>query len=301
MPDFLSLNKLYDLLPDSHSAEKKADIGHFDILKVEDFVSDGKPAHTSYSRRSFFKASLIQGDCVVHYADQSITVKKYGLVFTNPSVPYKWEILNREQYGFICVFTEDFFIAPPPIKDCQVFQSAANAVILLDQESFEKFSVIFRKMEIELRSNYNHKYDYLRTLFMQVVHEAQKMVPEKGIKVISSNAAERLALLFNDLLDRQFSIKDVNDTALLKLPSDFSKSLNVHVNHLNKALKTATGHTTSQLIKKRILTEAKVLLKTTTWTITQISHCLGFEEPNHFSLFFKENMSVTASDFRNGN
>lgn len=299
MLDFLSLNKLYDLLPDSLRAENNADIGHFDILKLENLLSDGKPKYTSYARRSYFKVSLIKGDSIVHYADKSITIKKYGLIFTNPIVPYKWEILNNEQFGFVCVFTEDFFTNATPIKDYQVFKNPTNAVILLDLDNFEKFSGIFQKMETELWSDYNHKYDYLRNLFMEVIHEAQKLQPETGEIVTSSNAGERLAMLFNDLLDRQFSITDVNDTATLKSPSDFSQSLNVHVNHLNKALKNATGHTTSQLIKKRILKEAKVLLKTTSWSISQISHCLGFEQPNHFSLFFKENMSVTARNFRN--
>lgn len=301
MSDFVNLSKLYNQLPGISPTENNAGTGHFDIIKVEDLVSDGKPKHSAYSRRSFFKVSLVQGDCIVHYADKSIAVNGYGLVFTNPVVPYKWEIVTKEQAGYVCVFTEAFFNRFAPIKDYQVFSSANNAVVLLDIAKFEHFKELFIKMETELQSTYAHKYDYLRNLLMEVVHEAQKLQPETGSTIAPSNATERLALLFTDLLDRQFTIERVEDMAILKSPSDFSERLNVHVNHLNKALKQATGQTTTQLIKERMLHEAKVLLKTTHWTIAEIARCLGFEEPNHLSVFFKEHTATTPTDFRNNN
>lgn len=301
MSDFVNLNRLYDQLPGTPPIENNAGTGHFDIIKVEDLISNGKPKHTNYSRRSFFKVSLVQGDCIVHYADKSIAVKGYGLVFTNPVVPYKWEIVTQEQQGYVCVFTESFFNRFALVKEYPVFSNASNAVVPLNAVTFKKFRQLFAKMETELQSDYAHKYDYLRNLLMEVIHEAQKLQPETGIVVNPSNAAERLSLLFNDLLDRQYTIVTTEDVALLKSPSDFSERLNVHVNHLNKALKKATGQTTSQLIKERIINEAKVLLKTTNWTIAEIARCLGFEEPNHLSVFFKENTATTPSDFRNSN
>ncbi|MXN92007.1 helix-turn-helix domain-containing protein [Flavobacterium sp. Sd200] len=301
MSDFVNLNKLYDQLPGNITAENNAGTGHFDIIKVEDLVSNGKPKHTDYSRRSFFKISLVQGDCIVHYADQSIAVNGHALVFTNPTVPYKWEIVSPEQSGYVCVFTEAFFNRFAPIKEYQVFSSADNAVVVLDAVMFNYFRELFIKMDAELQSSYAHKYDYLRNLLMEVIHEAQKLQPETGVVINPSNAAERLALLFTDLLERQLSIQNISDTVLLKSPSDFAERLNVHVNHLNKALKKATGQTTSTLIKERTLHEAKVLLKTTNWTIAEIARCLGFEEPNHLSVFFKENTSTTPSEFRSAN
>lgn len=276
-------------------------LGHFNIIKVEDLIADGKPKHTSYSRRSFFKVSLVEGDCIVHYADRSIAVNGRGLVFTNPAVPYKWEVVSREQKGYVCVFTESFFERAGLLKNYPVFAATDKAVILPDVECFNRFRELFKKMDAELQSSYTYKYDYLRNLLMELIHEAQKLQPETGQVVPASNASGRLAVLFADLLERQFTLEDVRDTVGLRTPSEFADKLSVHVNHLNKVLKEVTGQTTSQLIKARIVQEAKQLLKTTTWTIAEIARCLGFEEPNHFSAFFKTEVSVTPGAFRKAN
>lgn len=301
MSDFLNLNSLYKQLPGDHPSENNIGLGHFNIIKLEDLLTDGKPKYNSYSRRSFFKVSLINGDSVVHYADRSIPANGHALVFTNPIVPYKWEVISKKQLGYICVFTEALFNRFASIKDFPVFSSPEKAVVLLTATQYEKFKSLFIKMEAELQSDYTYKYDFLRNLLMEVIHEAQKLQPETGITVSASNAAERIATLFTDLLERQFTIQNSDEMVLLKSPSDFAEKLNMHVNHLNKALKSATGQTTSQLIKERILHEAKVLLKTTNWTIAQIARCLGFEEPNHFSIFFKDQTSITPGTFRKDN
>jgi len=52
------------------------------------------------------------------------------------------------------------------------------------------------------------------------------------------------------------------------------------------------------LINERLLQEAKILLKSTNWTITEIAWSLGFEEANHFSSFFKSRTNETPNKFR---
>lgn len=298
MTEFVKLDSLYKTLNGKESEHFVADTGHFNIIKIEDLVVDGKIVRSGYTRRSFFKISLVEGSCVVHYADRSIAIPEYALVFTNPIVPYKWEIVSTKQQGYVCVFTEDIFSRDTALKDYPVFSSAENSVILLDETKFGQFKALFQKMEAELQTDYAYKYDFLKNLLMETIHEAQKMNPETGIAVGSSNASQRIFLLFTDLLDRHFTIGDTSDTIEMRTPSNFAAKLNIHVNHLNKALKTHSGQTTSDFIKSRIVQESKVLLKSTNWTVAEIACCLGFEEPNHFSAFFKNNAKVTPGNFR---
>jgi AraC-like DNA-binding protein len=138
----------------------------------------------------------------------------------------------------------------------------------------------------------------LRTLLMEVVHEAQKMQPAAGQPLAGSNASERIAGLFNDLLERQFPLELNDQVVKLSTPADFARQMNVHVNHLNKALKEITDRTTSQLIAERLIREARILLKSTTWTIAEIAFSLGFAESNHFSSFFKTRIGITPKQFR---
>lgn len=273
------------------------EVGHFNIFHVEDLLSaDHRP--TSYSRRSFFKISLVTGHSKIHYADRIIEAQDNVLVFTNPMLPYHWERISDKQTGYVCVFTEAFFSRFGHLKELPVFQSPDMAVIPLGADAFAQFDALFAKMYQEIQGTYAYKYDLLRNLLMTVIHEAQKMQPAVSSPSTGSNASERIASLFAELLERQFPIEMLNQIIGLHTPAHFAAQLNVHVNHLNKALKEITGHTTSQLINNRILQEARILLKSTTWTINEIAWSLGFKEPNHFSAFFKSQAGITAKQFR---
>jgi AraC-like DNA-binding protein len=84
----------------------------------------------------------------------------------------------------------------------------------------------------------------------------------------------------------------------LRTPTDFADQLAVHVNYLNRVLKEVTGHTTSALLAGRLTQEAKILLRQTTWSITQIAEGLGFTDTAHFCTFFKRQTRHTPGEFR---
>lgn len=273
------------------------EIGHFNIFKVEDLLLPANK-QVSYSRRNFYKVSFVTGQSRIHYADQSIDVSQSVLVFTNPMIPFFWERVSEEHSGFVCIFTESFFSRFGNIKDYPVFHGTETGVVPLNSEESLKFSELFLRIFNELQSDYAYKYDLLRNLLMDVIHSAQKMQPAIGVHHTGANAAERITGLFAELLERQFPIELSNQVIQLRSPSDFASALNIHVNHLNKALKEISGQTTSHLINDRLVQEAKILLKSTNRTINEIAWSLGFEEPNHFSGFFKNHVKVTPKRFR---
>ncbi len=78
-------------------------MGHFNVFSRE---------HCSllspYSRRDYYKISLIIGKGKLHYADKWIYVDRPALLFSNPIVPYSWEAEDDDQKGWFCLFTESF-------------------------------------------------------------------------------------------------------------------------------------------------------------------------------------------------
>ncbi len=72
----------------------------------------------------------------------------------------------------------------------------------------------------------------------------------------------------------------------------------VHVNHLNKVLKEVTGSTTTEIISNRVTQEAKILLKQTHWSVSEIAYTLGFDDLANFSNYFKKQTSFTPLAFR---
>jgi AraC family transcriptional regulator, transcriptional activator of pobA len=111
-------------------------------------------------------------------------------------------------------------------------------------------------------------------------------------------AAERIASLFLELLERQFPIHSPEHALQLKKAGDYAQHLSVHVNHLNHAVREITGKPTSVHIAQRIVTEAKALLKHTDMSIAEIAYCLGFDYPNYFNNFFKKNTGTTPLSLR---
>jgi AraC-like DNA-binding protein len=289
MTSFLKLQAFYKLVNNNKNLPV-SEAGHFNIIKVEDL---SLPERIDYTRRSYYKVSLVNGHSKIHYADQTIEVTESALVFTNPMIPYRWERLSEQQTGLVCIFTNNFL---SNIADFPVFKYAGSGVILLKDTT--RFNELFGRMSGELESSYSFKYDLLRCLLMELIHEAQKIKPPDGNLLLGSNAYERITVLFAELLERQFPIELSSQRIQLNTPAVFARQLNIHVNHLNKALKEITGETTSGLINSRIIQEAKSLLKSTTWPVNEIAWALGFEESNHFSAFFKRNTGSTPKQFR---
>ena len=277
----------------------KDELGHFNVFRIEDCVGPGKEP-VRYSRRDFYKISLLKGKNIYHYADKSLEVSGATLIFFNPTIPYQIETLSDEVTGSFCIFKDAFFTEyiRGSLKDLPMFSQGGFPAYHLDEKQYKHVNDIFEKMFEEINSDYKFKYDLIRNYIMEMVHYALKMEPSKSLYE-HTDANARITAVFTELLERQFPIESPSQQFNLRSAKDFAKQLNVHVNHLNRAIRTTTGKTTTAHIFERLVNEAKALLKHTDWNISQISYSLGFEEPAHFNHFFKKLTSTTPSAFRN--
>lgn len=299
MNDIETLEELYkrkfDWIPDTLRNE----IGHFNVFRLESLV-DGKAKPVPYKRRDYYKIMLVVGNSQVHYADKVVEVKKQALTFSNPHIPYKWEHLDSVREGYFCIFNRHFFNQYGNLAQYDVFQPNGNHIFELTDEQVHGLRPLFERMFDEISSDYIHKYDVLRNLVFELLHFAMKMQPTSAFDKQTVTAAERISALFLELLERQFPLDDTHQQVVFRSPSDFAAQLNLHVNHLNRAVKVTTQKTTSQLIAGRILQESKTLLKNSTWGVSDIAFGLGFSEVTHFNNFFKKHMQVSPLKFKIG-
>jgi AraC-like DNA-binding protein len=274
------------------------EIGHFNVFSLEPFVGD-KARPVPYKRRDFYKIMLIKGNSLVHYADRVFEVKKQALSFSNPLIPYKWEHLDKISSGYFCIFNNHFISQFGNMNLYSVFQPDGQHIFELTDEQFGRVETVYKRMQDEIGSEYIHKYDLLRNLVFELLHFAMKLQPATGFYQQQINAAQRISGLFLELLERQFPIDDMHQKVQLRSPSGFAKQLNVHVNHLNRAVKDTLGKTTTQIILERVLQESKILLKHSKWNVSEISYSLGFTEVTHFNNFFKKHLHISPLKFRN--
>jgi AraC-like DNA-binding protein len=95
---------------------------------------------------------------------------------------------------------------------------------------------------------------------------------------------------FQKLIDLHYKEK--------KLTKDYAALLYVTPNHLNALSKDVTGHSAGELIRNRVLLEAKRLLVNAEMNVSQIADELEFADNSYFSKFFKKYVGVTPEVFR---
>jgi len=175
-----------------------------------------------------------------------------------------------------------------------MYAPGAKPAYILEEKQERAMSAIFEKMLEEMQGDYAFKFDLIRNYIMEIIHGALKLQPSETLYA-HADANARIASLFAELLERQFPIETPAQQFTLRSAKDYAGKLNVHTNLLNRAI---TGKTTSEHIAERLTAEAKALLKYTDWNIAEISYSLGFEEPAHFSNFFKKHTSATQGAWR---
>lgn len=267
----------------------------FNAFQIE---ADGN-ATKVYSRKDFYKICLTTGKSKIHYAEKSYEQEGTILFFGNPHIPYSWETISTSYIGYTCLFSEDFLKSDrsESVQYSPLFKIGGTPILKITEEQREFLNVLFQKMIAEQQTDYAHKDDLIRNYINLIIHEALKLQPSEHFDQ-HKNASSRITSVFLELLERQFPIETSEKPLELKAAQDYSNALSLHVNYLNRAVKSVTGKSTTTLISERIITEAKALLQHTDWNISEIAYALGFESPTYFNNFFKKNTGTNPKKIR---
>ena len=273
-------------------------------LKLKGFnafqIEGDSNATRIYSRKDFYKICLTTGKSIIHYADRSFEQEGTILFFGNPHIPYSWETISTSYLGYTCLFSEEFLKASDrseSLLQSPLFKIGGTPIFKITEKQRDFLNDIFQKMIDEQQSDYAYRDELIRNYIHLIIHEALKMQPSENYDQ-HKNAASRITSVFLELLERQFPIETADRPLELKTAQDYAKSLSIHVNHLNRAVKEITGKSTTTHIAERIITEAKALLQHTNWTIAEIAYALGFEYPTYFNNYFKRITCTVPSSIR---
>lgn len=297
----MSLLEFYDYLKTSRpevvipSSALNVHAEHFDVFKR---IGDCSLNTAPYIRKDFYKITLVIGKGILSYPNQTIVVDGSALIINNPITPYSWVTTSPVQSGYFCFFNENFIKSRnEPFRDSILSKIRDIPVLLLNEVQVKEATLVFEKMMCLMKEDYPYKNDLLQTYVKLLLHEVLKMQAcDMGAK--STNASTRIANLFFELLENQFPIHSTAHILELRTANAFAERLNIHVNHLNHAVKELTGKTTSEHIAGRIANEAIALLRHTEWNISEIGYCLGFEYPANFNIFFKRQTMASPKSFR---
>jgi AraC family transcriptional activator of pobA len=285
--------------------DKKSYVAEFSQKELTQFrvgfVNAGNCTIKTYSRRDFYKITLVLGGgSQLLYANRGIHNDRPALVFSNPLVPYSWESVGDQQVMYFCLFSELFLQSggrQESLQESPLFKAGGEPVYFLNEDQVTYLTVLFKQMCEELDTEYIYKHEILRNQVNLVIHEAIKMQPAVTY-FTSPNAASRISKLFLHMLDAQFPVEVAVEVPVLKKAGYYAEKLAVHVNYLNAALREVTGKSTSQHINEQVISAAKSLLEQSDWNISEIAFNLGFDSPSYFNLFFKKHSGMTPLSWK---
>ncbi len=227
---------------------------------------------------------------------KEIEIKSAGLFFLSPgqifTVKTK-DIVRAYQISFdkefYCVETHGKEIACNGILFNNVHKSS---YIEVDPSEIPVFTNIINNIIYELQqpgSAHKEMLDsYLRILLVQALRRSEQ---DKMIVENPSEAKSKLAADFIALVEKNFRT--------YHSVSEYAKLLFVAPKTLSKRLKAEKYATPLQIIKDRIILQAKRDLRYTSKSIKEIAFDLGFEDPGYFTRLFKKSTSLAPQQYRN--
>lgn len=84
----------------------------------------------------------------------------------------------------------------------------------------------------------------------------------------------------------------------LSAVSDYAARLQVTASHLNETVRRTMQKTAGQVIRNRMLLEAKRLLRHSELSVSEVAYHLNFEDPSYFARFFRKLTGQAPAEFR---
>ena len=255
---------------------------------------------TTYSRKEFYKIALVTGKAKINQANNIQVIDGTYLRFSTPYIPFSSEVLSDTWAGYACYFLEGFLYQDHKTKLMQksaLFRIGITPFVKVNEEENKKITDIFVKMLSEQEQNYLYKDEIIRSYINILIHESLK-IDSSTIPKTHQVASIKITANFLDSLENQFPVVSAAHPIEMTTPQCYAHHLAIHVNYLNRMVKTATGKTTSFHIAERLIKEASELLNQTDWQISEIAYALGFNHTNYFSSFFKKHLGITPKEYR---
>lgn len=249
--------------------------------------------HTPH-RHSFYHLVLFTKGKGTHTIDfEQFSVKPFQIYFMSPGQVHSWHFAGGVD-GYLVHFNEGLFTSflqnGHYLERFPFFSGISeDSVCQLPASVHDQVSGLFESMLEEITEVREQNLDIIRLRLLELFILVERNCSSKKGKATPS---QKLTLLrsFQQMIDRHFRT--------IRLPKEYAELLYVTPNHLNALCQDLVGKTAGDLIRDRVLLEAKRLLTNADMTVTEIAYELNFQDNSYFNRFFKKNVGVTPEDFR---
>jgi AraC-like DNA-binding protein len=245
-------------------------------------------------RHDFFHIVWVEHGTGHHIIDSvKYDVRPKTLYFMAPGQIHDFA-LSADAIGFTINFSAEFFalqlqnknlLTEMPVYDLQNRIEA----LYLDDTQADDIRITLDAIHDEYHREQYGAQDMIRSyLYILLVKASRLAAP--GAAADASRRSQSLARRFKTLLEEH--------VVSVQSPAQYARLLHVTERALNEATRRALGQTAAQLIRDRLMLEAKRLLAHSQESITSVATQLAFEDPAYFSRCFKKHTGRTPLEFR---
>ncbi len=264
----------------------------FEIFRIEEhrfLINSGNLPR----RDNFYVTFWVTEGMGAYYIDfQQYAIKPNTLIFIAASQIHYWEI-SKNAKGYGVPFEEgliDLFGLKDFLSSLNLFNFMEGASVLhLEGQNADSVNRIFENLYSEAHSKEFGRNQLLASLMQIFFIKAQRLLP---------NADGNRKLTAGEKLVRDF-MRLVQQKAMTEHEVAFYASeLSVTQGHLTELVKTITGATAGELIRRRLVLEAKRLLAHSDLSVEQVCEQINFQDASYFSRFFKRETGESPRSFR---
>ncbi len=245
-------------------------------------------------RHSFYHLVLFTKGKGAHTIDfKQFPVRPFQIYFMIPGQVHSWHFAGAVD-GYIVHFNEVLFTTflqnSHYLDRFYFFQgNAEDGICQLPASVAPQVTSLFEAMLTEVVESKEQNLDMIRLKLLELFITVDRSCTSKKEKNVPQQK-RTLLRNFQQLIDKHFRT--------IRLPKDYADLLYVTPNHLNALCQDLVGKTAGDLIRDRVLLEAKRLLTNVDMTVTEVAYDLNFQDNSYFNRFFKKNVGVTPDEFR---
>ncbi len=247
-------------------------------------------------KHNFYTILWSKDACGKHFIDfREYDIKPNIVFFVVPGQVHQ-VITPSRPIGSVIMFTREFLckynIQEEYITNLGLFANHSDAPPLeADQETTLRLSRYTEEIKYLLEKENHFRNDSIASWLKLFLIECNKsVINADGSNTQLVQTGSSIVRTFKQLLEKNLS--------QWHKVSDYAASINVTSDYLNSVLKNTIGQNAKEFIQNRLVLEAKRLGVHTDLTSKEISYNLGFEDPAHFSKFYKKVTGSNFSDFR---
>jgi AraC family transcriptional regulator, transcriptional activator of pobA len=261
---------------------------------IAEVSSNNKLAEQPYRNQFFAIGICTEGSMFLKANLFEMKIEANTLIALNNATIMSWQY-KTEYKGLIAFFNQSFITTQTNQllfeEQFPFFQSTSKPIISLDATQAEKIKQLLNEMLDIQKSSFKGKDAMILNYIHILLNFANNFFEvDKNINIMPSSTASHITNQFKILVSQNFRDK--------RKVNDYANILCISPKHLSETIKNETGKTVTEFINNMVILEAKVLLKQTNLTVSQITEKLNFSDTSFFSKFFKKQTHCTPLEFR---